>query len=61
MLFRNFGVAELLLILVLAVLIFGPGRIGKLGSELGKAIRGFKNEMEPKDGPATDSRDGRSA
>ena len=54
MLFRNFGVAELLLILVLAVLIFGPGRIGKLGSELGKAIRGFKNEMEPKDGATTD-------
>lgn len=61
MLFRNFGVAELLLILVLAVLIFGPGRIGKLGGELGKAIRGFKNEMEPKDGTATNSRDGRSA
>jgi len=45
MLFRNFGVPELILVLVLAVLIFGPGRIGKLGSELGKAIRGFKQEV----------------
>ena len=32
---RNLGVAELLIILVLAILIFGPGRIGKIGSELG--------------------------
>ncbi len=46
MLFRNFGVPELLLVLVVAVLIFGPGRIGRLGSELGKAIRGFKSEVE---------------
>jgi sec-independent protein translocase protein TatA len=61
MLFRNFGVAELLLILVLALLIFGPGRIGKLGGELGRAIRGFKDEVKPKDGAAVDPRDGRSA
>jgi TatA/E family protein of Tat protein translocase len=42
MLFRNLGVPELILILVIAILIFGPGRIGKIGSELGKGIRGFK-------------------
>ncbi len=39
---RNLGVPELILILVIAILIFGPGRIGKIGSELGKGIRGFK-------------------
>jgi len=27
---------------VIAILIFGPGRIGRIGSELGKGIRGFK-------------------
>lgn len=43
MLFRNLGVPELILILVIAILIFGPGRIGKIGSELGKGIRGFKD------------------
>ena len=48
MLFRNLGVPELILILVIAILIFGPGRIGKIGSELGKGIRGFK------EGVATD-------
>lgn len=40
--FKNLGVPELLIILVLAILIFGPGRIGKIGAELGKGIRGFK-------------------
>ena len=45
---KNLGPVELLIILVLALLIFGPGRIGRLGSELGKGIRGFKNEMGPK-------------
>jgi sec-independent protein translocase protein TatA len=43
MLFKNLGVPELILILVIAILIFGPGRIGKIGSELGKGIRGFKD------------------
>ena len=47
MLFRNFGIPELLLVLVVAILVFGPGRIGRLGSELGKAIRGFRNEAKP--------------
>jgi TatA/E family protein of Tat protein translocase len=42
MLFKNLGVPELILILVIAILIFGPGRIGKIGSELGRGIRGFK-------------------
>jgi sec-independent protein translocase protein TatA len=46
---RNLGVAELLIILVLAILIFGPGRIGKIGSELGKGIRGFKEGVGHED------------
>jgi sec-independent protein translocase protein TatA len=48
-LFRNFGVPELVLILLLALIIFGPGRIARLGSELGKGIRGFKDGIKGED------------
>lgn len=33
---------EWVIILVIVLLIFGVGRIGKLGSELGKGIRAFR-------------------
>lgn len=36
------GTMELVIILVVVLLIFGVGRIGKLGSELGKGIRAFR-------------------
>ncbi|HNT78257.1 MAG TPA: twin-arginine translocase TatA/TatE family subunit [Anaerolineae bacterium] len=49
MLFKNLGVPELILILVVAMLIFGPGRIGKLGSELGRGIRGFQEGLKSKE------------
>jgi len=50
MLFRNLGMPELILILVIAILIFGPGRIGKIGAELGKGIRGFKEGVSDGEG-----------
>ena len=53
MMFRNFGIPELILVLVLALLVFGPGRIAKLGSELGKGIRGFKDQMQSGNQEAT--------
>ena len=36
---------HLVIILIIALVIFGPGRIGDLGSSLGKAIKGFKKAM----------------
>lgn len=63
MLFRNLGVPELVLILVIAILIFGPGRIGKIGAELGKGIRGFKegvgkDDVEKAEGEVLDAAKG---
>ncbi len=36
------GLPELLLILAIAVIIFGPRKLGELGKGLGEGIRGFK-------------------
>jgi sec-independent protein translocase protein TatA len=43
MLFRDFGAPELIIILVIVLLLFGPGRIGKIAGELGKGIRSFRD------------------
>jgi sec-independent protein translocase protein TatA len=39
------GLPELLVILVIALLIFGPKKIGELGKGLGEGIRNFKAGM----------------
>jgi sec-independent protein translocase protein TatA len=44
---------HLLLILVIALIIFGPGRLGDIGAELGKSIKNFKKAMQDIDKPAT--------
>jgi sec-independent protein translocase protein TatA len=36
---------ELLIILAIALLIFGPRKIGELGKGLGEGIRGFKSAL----------------
>lgn len=40
------GMPELVIILVILVLIVGPGKLPQLGSALGGAIRGFKKAAE---------------
>lgn len=42
------GMQELLLILVLAMLVFGASKLPEIGSGLGRAIRNFKRaSLEP--------------
>lgn len=40
------GLPELLVILVIALLVFGVDRLPDIGSGLGKAIRGFKDAAD---------------
>jgi len=39
------GVPELLIVLVIVLLIFGVGRLGRLGKELGEGIREFRKGL----------------
>jgi sec-independent protein translocase protein TatA len=36
---------QLLIILVIVIVLFGTKRLGTIGSDLGKAIKGFKSAM----------------
>jgi sec-independent protein translocase protein TatA len=40
------GMPELIIILVIAMLIFGAGKLPDVGNALGQAIRGFKKAVE---------------
>jgi sec-independent protein translocase protein TatA len=40
---------HLVIILVIVMIIFGPGKLPELGNSLGKAIRDFKKEMDGSD------------
>ena len=41
--------AEWIIILVIILLLFGPGRIGKVAGELGKGIKAFRDGLVTKD------------
>ncbi len=47
--FRNIGPLELLLLLAAILLLFGPGRIGKVAGELGEGIRNFRRGISGED------------
>jgi sec-independent protein translocase protein TatA len=40
------GITELLLILAIALIFFGPSKLGDLGKGLGDAIKNFKGAMK---------------
>lgn len=43
------GAPELLLILVIALVVFGPGKLPSIGGALGKSLREFKDEVNVDD------------
>ena len=45
----DIGVPELLIILAIAIVLFGPSRIGGIGKSLGEAIRSFRQAVRDQD------------
>jgi sec-independent protein translocase protein TatA len=43
------GLPELLIILVVVLLLFGPGRIARIAGELGRGIRSFREGVGKSD------------
>lgn len=49
---------HLVIILGIALIVLGPGKLGDLGGQLGRGIREFKQNVEGPSGPAALSADG---
>jgi sec-independent protein translocase protein TatA len=47
----SIGTTELVLILAIVILLFGIGRVSKVGGELGTAIREFRKGLKSDDAP----------
>jgi len=56
--FPRLGPTELIIILVIVILVFGPGRIGKIAGEIGKGIKSFRDGLggDKNDEQTTDSK-----
>lgn len=58
----NIGIPELVLILVIALIVFGPGKLPKVGRALGDGISEFKKAAAGlTDGSDDDARDDETA
>jgi sec-independent protein translocase protein TatA len=55
----RFGGWEIVIVLVIILLVFGPGRITKVAGEMGKSIKAFKDglteDKQPEDEESEDS------
>jgi sec-independent protein translocase protein TatA len=51
----HFGTTELIIIMVIIILLFGVGRIGKIAGELGKGVCEFQSGLKGDDEPAETS------
>jgi sec-independent protein translocase protein TatA len=48
--FGKIGLPEILIILAIALLIFGPGRLAELGKSMGEGIKNFKSAVKDGEG-----------
>ncbi|MCS6304492.1 MAG: twin-arginine translocase TatA/TatE family subunit [Nitrospira sp.] len=52
--FGTMGFSELIIILVIVLIIFGAGRLPQIGEGVGKALKGFKKEVNEAPQPTSD-------
>ncbi len=45
----SIGMPELIIILIIALVVFGAGKLPQIGENMGKAIRNFKKATEAKE------------
>ena len=45
----TFSIWHWLIVLVVVVLVFGTKKLGNLGSDIGKAVKGFKEGVKPEE------------
>jgi sec-independent protein translocase protein TatA len=53
----SLGPTELIIILVIVIVLFGVGRIGKIAGELGSGIRAFKDGLSPDEKKKEENKD----
>ncbi len=51
----NIGPLEIIVVLIIALIVFGPKRLPELGSSLGRGIREFRNTVTGDKGDDDDS------
>lgn len=52
---RTPGLLEIVLVLIVVLLLFGPGRIGKVAGEIGSGIRNFRKNLSGEEEENKDS------
>lgn len=57
----SFSIWHWLIVLLVVVLIFGTRKLRNIGSDLGGAVKGFKEGMKPDDDSPRQLRDGEQA
>jgi sec-independent protein translocase protein TatA len=50
MMMGSFSIWHWLIVLLVVVLVFGTKKLGNIGSDLGKAVKGFKEGVKTKEG-----------
>ncbi len=50
----SFSIWHWLIVLVIVMLVFGTKKLGNIGSDLGKAVKGFKDGMKGEEEKAAD-------